>query len=395
MKETLQSLSSQNGRARPSWLGRTLFNLILLAVLGTVAYTVLTAASGITAPSIVTGTQVQVAARTSGTLERLYVTRNAPVQKGQVLATLRDETLEARIAGASAELAELQNSRLSAQSNESLALRLFSIREKIAELQGQLATQEVEVHAASRAVLDAQRTLEMREDALRRAEALYREGALTLPELESRRMATAQARATLEDLRDQQRRLSVQRRSMLGNISLYQEQLTNLQQEASDALTQIDLSLQRTRSELDTLLAQREQLTLRAETSGIVSDVAKNEGELVSAGETVLQISTGDEIWVEAYLDPSQRSAVSAGVPVDVVVDAAGRKRLPGQISGVLPVLRPFPGSGSVGGGLVPSDTRNYIVALVSFRQPEQAKLLVQPGQQVSTVIRARGRVRE
>src|SRR5690606_23174453 len=99
-------------------------------------------------------------------------------------------------------------------------------------------------------------------------------------------------------------------------------------------------------------------------------------------------LSTGDEIWVEAYVPTEQRSAVQSGDAVELWVDSAGRQRLAGRVQGVLPVLKPLPAGEGAASALGAPSAQFYAVVLIGFDDPVTAKGVVWPGQRISAIFR-------
>ena len=380
-------IRKQSETTAKRWYVKLVFNLLIAAILAVILYTVVSDVGSVAVPAFVTGTQVEVAATEGGTLEQLKVDRNERVQRGQVLAELRNQTLDARISAASAELEQAISSRQQARSDVNQGLKRFSINEKIADIRGRIAMLDVEIQSASREIRDAHGTYRLRQDALQRAEELHQEGALTVSEVETRRLALLEARTTTEDLRAKLLRLQTQREGLDENTELYKEQLQNLQKEAGDFLTELDVSTRKLRGQIETLLAQRKQLTLRANADGTILELYRREGELVSEGETVLTISTGDRLWIEAHVPAERSQTIAPGDPVEIEVETLGQQRLPGSVKGVLPVLR-TQGTNDVG---FLASSEPYAVVLIEFQDPEDAKGRLQVGQRVSVVFHTSG----
>lgn len=376
------SVSSHSEQHSPGWHRKLLFNGLLLVIVAIVVFSLWGRFASVSVPAFVTGTLVEVAAPNAATVARVAVERNAEVRRGDLVAVLQNETLDARVAAASDELEELIRSRNLVRNDASRVLRRLSINERIADLRTQLAQLDMEMASLGPAIRGASETLRLRREALERAEALFAERALTASELDSRRLALTEARATLEEVYSENRQLGAKRKGLLESIELYQQQLSNLEKEVENALAELEATIGKQRGVLGTLLAEQRQLTLRAEAGGVVMDVAKHEGERVSAGERILTISTGDELRVEAYLEPQQRSSVSPGQPVEIRVDSAGRTKLAGRVQGVLPVLKTMP----VDTGTTLTLQKTYAIILIEFDQPELAKREVQAGQRVTAV---------
>ncbi len=386
-RKTIASQTPRKNQPAPTWRRKLIFNIVLIVILVGVAYTVLVNVGSRSVPSIVCGTEVEVAAPSSAILTRLLVGPNQEVQAGQVLAELRNDTLDVQIAAAEAEIDELERSRQQERSTLSREVQRFSLAEKLSDVRGELATVAVEIGAAERAVSAAETTVQRHEEALERARELFASNALTVSELDARELAASDARQAVVDHRVALRRLQTQERNLEASLALYQHQEANLAAEAEAQLTDLDVSIRKRQGELETLLAERGQLSLRTEVDGVVVELARSEGELISRGEPVLTLITGDRIWVEAYMKPERRSTVVRGDEAEIVIDGGGRERLAGRVQDVLPVLKPLPG-GEGTGGLTISEPRTVVI--IDFVSPELAQHRVRPGQRVSTVLKPR-----
>lgn len=66
---------------------------------------------------------------------------------------------------------------------------------------------------------------------------------------------------------------------------------------------------------------QNAHVTVYAQESGVITEIAIAEGEYVSEGMQVFTLENLDKVWVEADLYPQELNSVSVGAPVKVVID--------------------------------------------------------------------------
>ncbi len=339
--------------------------------------------ASVSVTGIVTGTQLEVAANQGGTLCRLETALNQPVRKSQTLARMNSPALDARIAAASAELEQLERSRTEARSDIQTALKQFTINEKITEIEGAITKLEVNIASASATIQNTSETLNILRDGVRRARKLFEEKAIARPQLEERLIKVQDALQTQTARIAEWRRFLAERATLNGNLKLYRQQSENLRQEQDLFLTEVDRNIRKVQGEIKTLMVEREGLILIAETDGVVSEVLKNPGELVSSGEPVLRIVTGDRKWVEAFVTPEQRLTIQPGDPVEILPNSTSKIRLSGKVRDILPVLKDIPFGGSAFMG-VPS--QGYTVVIVDFEDGLQAQQMAQVGQRVKVV---------
>ena len=336
-------------------------------------------------PAQVVGTEFEVSARSAGVIRLIQVEPNQRVGKGQVLAELYDQKAEAEIQAASQELAKIHEAIASARSDSTLLLKRFDIREKIAEASAELDTLELEMGASFLNLDAASKTLETIRDRKERAEALYRQKALPLLDVEERRQELLKEEAVLQSLASGLEQKKTRKKSLLQLLALYCEEENNLVSETDKFLTDLELALRKKEGELKTLLAAQGERIVRSEREGIVAKISKAVGESVSAGEPLVRISTGERIWVETYLNSEKVNQIQEGDRVYVQVEtSSNRNRYPARVKGILPIMQTQPGYRP---GPFEESAERVGVALVEFEDPEQAKRELRPGQRVTTVL--------
>jgi len=133
------------------------------------------------------------------------------------------------------------------------------------------------------------------------------------------------------------------------------------------------------------LAATLAALRIVADHDGIVTSVLRKEGEYVPGGGPILRVMRNETLWVEAYMASGDKLLVGPGDRVEVIAKApAGR--LAGRVSKVLPVLKPLPLN--LRSPLSRAD--NYAVVIIAMDDPEEARSLLSPAEQVTARIRRR-----
>jgi multidrug resistance efflux pump len=110
-------------------------------------------------------------------------------------------------------------------------------------------------------------------------------------------------------------------------------------------------------------------------------------GETVQPGDEILRISTGEDIWVETYLNSQRVASIEPGNRVFVHATGANPIRLPGTVVGISPVMETQPGYTPTA---FEPDTERIAIARVQFDDPEFAKQKVRPGQRVTVELLTR-----
>ena len=375
--------SGTKGKNHRFFRSLTFFVLLLLA-LWLVGYRVAGHFTTISFPAMVEGTEIEVSPRVSGTIRRLEVQNNSTVRAGQLLAVLENRSARAEIEAASQDLAKLKDALADARNEASLLLRQFEVHEKVAEASAEKQSLGFEIQSLGREISAASATLSLKRERLRRMETLYQQKALVLSELEAFRMEVSSTEIQSEGHKSQ----LLQKRAQLEALSTRQaflaDQVRTLLEKNSQEITDMEIKIRQKEGELRTLLAQQEELTIRAEKGGVISRIHLSVGENVSTGEPIMRIATGERIWVETYLTSDKVDQLREGDHVEVRIDPAGRVSIPATVKGLLPDMQTQPGYVP---GPFEGSTVKVAVALVEFDDPETAKARVRPGQRVTTYL--------
>lgn len=82
-------------------------------------------------------------------------------------------------------------------------------------------------------------------------------------------------------------------------------------------------------------------ITLRASTTGVVSEIGAREGQAVPAGTALFRINGTRSVWLEAALPQAALGNVQAGTPVEASINAIPGRRFKGTVAALLPQLDP------------------------------------------------------
>lgn len=132
------------------------------------------------------------------------------------------------------------------------------------------------------------------------------------------------ARATSEEI------LATQRQNRRTAVAAWDAARANL-----DAARQ---ALGNSRSNLEALIAQRENLNLTAPVAGLVTARDVNPGTTVVAGSPVVEMVDPKSLWVNVRFDQLSSAGLRAGLPVRVVLRSRSGQSLAGRVLWVDPL---------------------------------------------------------
>lgn len=159
-----------------------------------------------------------------------------------------------------------------------------------------------------------------------RYQSLYDEGAVSLQDRDDKYRAMMEARAALESLENQQ----------IGTDPA--------------VVVSKEAAAEKARRAVEALAQQREDMTIRAPSAGVIGYRKAEAGEWVTAGQKILSIVDNSEVYVDADVAEQDIGVLQEGMPLSVSIDSLGETR-EGRISYISPSMD--------------SDTRSYKVRIV------------------------------
>ncbi|HIK20313.1 MAG TPA: ABC exporter membrane fusion protein [Synechococcus sp. M44_DOE_062] len=256
------------------------------------------------------GEVLRIAGPPGERLGELLVAEGDRVVAGQVLARL--ESYAERLAERAYAAAQLQEARarLQAETRFSQA-QIQEARTRLSRLdepqQMQIRSQEAVVERLRAELADAEANLV-------RFQELWQEGAISQQELDQRRLLVRQRQ---EDLRAAEATLSQLRLARERDLLNAQAQVQAA--EAGLSLAQAQVQLGSLARNLELAEARLERTLIRAPRSGQVLKIHTRPGEVISAGEGILELGNTDQMMVvaEVYetdilrVRPGQRATIS------------------------------------------------------------------------------------
>ena len=253
----------------------------------------------------VKGDLIAVSPTVQGKIRLLPIQEGDRVQKGQLIAQLREEDYQAQVDAAAGVVQTIEGELKEAEAE--LAL----VREK---------TQK-EVTEATAALCAVQARQDEEEASLRQAsleynriKKLHQSKTVSASEMDRVQAAFDLARARLEVakevIKENQAKLQIAEANTAEVDSKEQrvESLRGRLEETRGALTAAELKLDHT--------------TVSSPIDGVVAKKVANIGEVIKPGQTIAVIVDLNDLWVEANLEETKLEHVRLGQTVDVKVDA-------------------------------------------------------------------------
>ncbi|MFB3827308.1 MAG: HlyD family secretion protein [Bryobacteraceae bacterium] len=276
------------------------------------------AGEGARLQGIVVAREAVVAATVAGRISKLKVDEGDLVKTGEPIVALEREETEAENANERAKVAQLM-ARLS-QVQEQHRLEVDRYGNQLARATAQLQAAESEHHRAG-AELDHYRA------EAARAHDLAGAGLLAKSELERSdtnvRVAEARLRALADQVESARADLEVCRSN--------KRQLTVAAQEVEQTKAQLDQARAQLR-QADTRLGYT---SIQAPLSGVVSLRVAAQGEVVKAGDPIVNIVDLDDIWVKVNFEESYLANVTRGQKVRVVLVSG--QEVVGEVINIFP----------------------------------------------------------
>lgn len=289
-----------------------------------------------------------VAAKTSGRIREITVREGDQVKSGQVIATLDDEQVNARVDQAQSNVAQAD-------------ARLSRARHEVAVLQAQLEQSRLGVNQArvdaEGRVSQAQARVAAAEASLARAEADYKQaradaerfttlaeqGDAPAREGEQARTAAEAHKAVVQAARKQveaARGAFLAAKASLDNPAIRAAQGAAIEQQIRQALADIqsaEAEAGRARAQLQEALANRSDLQLVAPFDGTVATRSAEPGEVVSPGTPIMTIVDLSHVYLRAFIPEGEIGRVRAGQTARVYLDSNPQQPLEAVVARIDP----------------------------------------------------------
>jgi HlyD family secretion protein len=289
-----------------------------------------------------------VAAKTSGRIREITVREGDQVKAGQVIATLDDEQVRARVDQAQSNVAQAE-------------ARLSRARHEVAVLQAQLEQSRLGVNQArvdaEGRVSQAQAHVAAAEASLARAEADYKQARVdaerftTLAEQgdaparegEQARTAAEAHKAVVQAARKQveaARGAFLAAKASLDNPAIRSAQVAAVEQQIRQAQADIqsaEAEASRARAQLQEAMADRSDLQIIAPFDGTVATRSAEPGEVVSPGTPIMTIVNLSQVYLRAFIPEGEIGRVRAGQTARVYLDSNPKQPLEAVVARIDP----------------------------------------------------------
>ncbi len=246
-----------------------------------------------------------VLARVGGYAAAVRVEDNQSVKAGDVLVTLDDRDLRARLAQADAELAAL--------------VATVGSNGRVGQAQAQLSAAQAAAAAADATVAQARANAEKARSDLERFRALVAKAIVSGQQMDAANAAATAAEAQL---------LAAQR-----NADAAHQQVIS----ATAGLSAADARVAAARAARDQVALQLSYTSILAPQTGVVAKRSVEVGQLVNPGQPLMTVVPLSSVWVTANLKETQVRDVHPGDAVEFSVDAYPGHTFRGTVESVSP----------------------------------------------------------
>ncbi|HEX8619819.1 MAG TPA: HlyD family efflux transporter periplasmic adaptor subunit [Thermoanaerobaculia bacterium] len=289
-----------------------------------------------------------LASRAGGRVRALTVVEGSAVRRGQTVAVLDDDQVQAQSDEASAAVARYD--AYVARAERQVAVLRAALRQAElmvpqagADAQGNLSRAVADVAAAEARVAHARATEAQAAADARRLTALHRDGVVAASQAET---ARAIATAAAADVRAAEQAVSSGR----GALEAVRANLTNpairtaAADEARQALAAAEAELHAARAEADAARAalrraeaRRKELVVVAPFDGVIATRAAEPGDTVEAGTPLVTLMNPAQMYMRAFVPQSDVARIKVGQRAHVILDHKRGRTLEARVTQVDP----------------------------------------------------------
>lgn len=234
---------------------------------------------------------LSISANVSGMVTGLWLHEGDRIQRGQLLLTVDDQPYRIAVARAEANLA--------------------TVRGEIESLRAEYLNKGLEIQKAETDLAYRQRELE-------RARSLFEQNSLSAVQFDQARYAADSADRALAEKRQA---LQVVRARLIDpGVN-------------ADAHPRVKLAL----AELEKAQLDLAHTEVHAPADGIVAAVSTHLGENVISGAPLMSLIDPQHLWIEANFKETDLQNLRVGQPVDITVDAYGKRTWHGKVAVITP----------------------------------------------------------
>jgi HlyD family secretion protein len=274
-----------------------------------------------------------VAAKTSGRMREITVREGDQVKAGQVIATLDDEQVRARVDQAQSNVAQAE-ARLSRAHHEVAVLQAqleqsrLGVNQARVDAEGRISQAQAHVAAAEASLARAEADYKQARADAERFTTLAEQGDAPAREGEQARTAAEAHKAVVQAARKQveaARGAFLAAKANLDNPAIRAAQGMAIEQQIRQAQADIqsaEAEAGRARAQLQEAIANRSDLQIIAPFDGTVATRSAEPGEVVSAGTPIMTIVNLSHVYLRAFIPEGEIGRVRAGQTARVYLDS-------------------------------------------------------------------------
>ncbi|MBI3928826.1 MAG: efflux RND transporter periplasmic adaptor subunit [Armatimonadetes bacterium] len=314
----------------------------------------------------VTSGEVQVAGEVGGSLQSVFVEKNAPVERGQLLARFDDEKQRAEVESLTSSLQAAISRRDEARHNLAYKSGLISTersRAAAAHTRAEWELKETRRGALEQEIQHAQSRLEEGEAELEHAgaelarrEELYAQDIVSQADVEKARTDQKIARAHRDQARSELEKLRKgtpieQVEAARAQVAVTQAELRSAEQQTlelpvlEERVRAANMDVAELEARLRSAEAAQGKMVLKAPVAGVVSRRLLDPGEFAHPGEPVLTLTSAGKLWIEADVDERDAAHVTQAQSVTVRFPSRPGEEFRGQVVRLAPTLETPAGS--------------------------------------------------
>lgn len=337
--------------------------------------------------------EIRNASRFGGRVKQVLVKEGDTVEKGQLLIVFDDVELEAQIAEAKAALSQaLAQEKLLAKGADVSQVRQAGSAVQQAQQRLEILSRGArpeELAQAESKLTSAESAVKQAQDQFANAQVMLDEGIISRQKYESLEQGLKVAQSNLDAARAQVKMMKSGARSEDKKIA--QSQLSAAQAQYQQVLNgakpeEVSIAsadVEKAKSALAALEAQRDEYRIKAPFSGNVSVIGVTEGELVGPGRPVITIINYDNLWTDVYVPESQLSQVELGEPVTVQARSYKNVKFEGRVAAINPKSEFIPNTG----GSTSTEEATFRVKVAVESRDSSGKRQLYPGMNVDVLI--------
>jgi membrane fusion protein (multidrug efflux system) len=285
---------------------------------------------------------IPVAPRVGGAVVKVEVKDNQRVRTGDVLFEIDPADYDAKVAQAQADLALAQAQAQAAHAQETIVEAqasggLFSAKAALSGSSIGVSAADQQVAAAEAAIARAQADQRKAELDYKRTEALFADKAVAQDRMDAAQAtydganaALKSAQAQLAGAHDTKTQAVTRVAEAQGRFSVAKPIEAQIAAAQAQALA-ADAKAQSSQAALDLAKLQRAYAKVTASVDGFVSRVKLEPGDLLAAGQTVMEL-VPNAVYVEANFKETQIGRMKPGQLVGITVDALGSRKFQGKV---------------------------------------------------------------